>query len=320
MNAALQSLSNCPQLTRFMLDCHSFIRKPGIARSYCRLIKEIWDNRRPSYVVPTGIAHGIKSIFPLFRGYTQQDAQEFLRCFLDQLHEELKESHFSDGQCLAHGSRFSTLHNTNKIYADITTNDDNLTNNRNSDSESDSDADYETCDSGLSSEKSTFGGEDENDLNVSTEQMTVESTNQMDVSHSGNQSPAPTIGSSIESTANPTINSMNVCDESHSPGTHCRPQSPSVQSVPSVPSMSPKKSAEKCRTRVTAYRSIISDIFDGRILSSVQCLKCDNVSTTRETFQDLSLPIPSREQLIMLKTTTATFAQPVFKWWSPTDQ
>src|ERR1700733_9081811 len=89
MNAALQALSNCPQLTRFMLDCQSLIRRPGLSKSYWRLVKEIWDSRRPSYVVPSGIAHGIKNVCPAFRGYNQQDTQEFLRCFLDQLHEEL---------------------------------------------------------------------------------------------------------------------------------------------------------------------------------------------------------------------------------------
>ena len=313
MNAALQSLSNCPQLTRFMLDCHSYIRKPGIARSYCRLVKEIWDNRRPSYVVPNGIAHGIKSIFPLFRGYTQQDAQEFLRCFLDQLHEELKEGHFTDTQCSSHGTRFS---NTSKANIDhnITPNDDiNQINNMNTDSETDSDADYETCDSGLSSEKSTFGGEDETDLNgVPNDQMVVEPNDQMispnDVndSHMKSSSPVPTIGSSIGSEAthsisNIVVNSDVYCIVGQSPSpsqshSSCGPIGPTIGT------QSPKKqSNDRSKTRVTAYRSIISDIFDGRILSSVQCLKCDNISTTRETFQDLSLPIPSREQLVMLR-------------------
>lgn len=48
------------------------------------------------------------------------------------------------------------------------------------------------------------------------------------------------------------------------------------------------------------YRSIISDIFDGKLLSSVQCLTCDRISSKVETFQDLSLPIPSRDHLVML--------------------
>ena len=46
---------------------------------------------RPSHLVPSSIAGGIKILYPMFRGYTQQDTQEFLRCFMDQLHEELKQ-------------------------------------------------------------------------------------------------------------------------------------------------------------------------------------------------------------------------------------
>ncbi|KAL8178429.1 UNVERIFIED_CONTAM: Ubiquitin carboxyl-terminal hydrolase 33 [Gekko kuhli] len=62
--------------------------------------------------------------------------------------------------------------------------------------------------------------------------------------------------------------------------------------VPTV--SSPKKKKHK------KYRSVISDIFDGTIISSVQCLTCDRVSITLETFQDLSLPIPGKEDLAKL--------------------
>ncbi|PAV81480.1 hypothetical protein WR25_16616 isoform J [Diploscapter pachys] len=49
--------------------------------------------------------------------------------------------------------------------------------------------------------------------------------------------------------------------------------------------------------KLIGYTSIISDIFDGQLTSTVRCLTCKNTSTTKETFQDLSLPIPSKKQL-----------------------
>uniref|UniRef100_A0A672M228 Ubiquitin carboxyl-terminal hydrolase 20 n=1 Tax=Sinocyclocheilus grahami TaxID=75366 RepID=A0A672M228_SINGR len=94
MNAALQALSNCPSLTQFFLDCSGLVRtdkKPALCKSYQKLISELWHKKRPSYVVPTSLFHGIKLVNPMFRGYAQQDTQEFLRCLMDQLHEELKE-------------------------------------------------------------------------------------------------------------------------------------------------------------------------------------------------------------------------------------
>lgn len=60
---------------------------------------------------------------------------------------------------------------------------------------------------------------------------------------------------------------------------------------------SPSKHRQKKQMKT---RSIISDIFDGKLLSSVQCLTCDRISTRIETFQDLSLPIPSRDHIDML--------------------
>uniref|UniRef100_A0A8B9H901 Ubiquitin carboxyl-terminal hydrolase n=1 Tax=Astyanax mexicanus TaxID=7994 RepID=A0A8B9H901_ASTMX len=63
----------------------------------------------------------------------------------------------------------------------------------------------------------------------------------------------------------------------------------------SVTSFAPPKSK-----RQRKHRSVISDVFDGTIVSSVQCLTCDRVSVTLENFQDISLPIPGKEDLAKL--------------------
>ena len=51
------------------------------------------------------------------------------------------------------------------------------------------------------------------------------------------------------------------------------------------------------RKVATQYRSVVTDIFDGALQSNVQCLTCFNVSKTKETFQDLSLPIPTSDKI-----------------------
>jgi len=54
-------------------------------------------------------------------------------------------------------------------------------------------------------------------------------------------------------------------------------------------------SIKNCKNKLS--NSIISLIFDGHIQSQIECLTCNRRSIRIETFQDLSLPIPSREQL-----------------------
>jgi len=70
-----------------------------------------------------------------------------------------------------------------------------------------------------------------------------------------------------------------------------------------------KNSSNTEQKPVEAARSIISDVFDGKLLSSVQCLTCDRVSTREETFQDLSLPIPNRDFLNVLHQTHSLSVQ-----------
>lgn len=167
MNSALQALSNCQQLTRFVLDCPAFPREKGLCRSYSELMKEIWNTGGSQYAVPTSIIRNIKCIYPAFRGCTQQDTQEFLRCFLEQLHDELRQS--------------------------------TKANNR----------------------KQSITSDDGGDLKDDSEDSS--------------------------------------------------------------------DSSEKTQ------RSIISDTFEFNISSSVVCSSCNNISTTEETFKDLSIPIPSRD-------------------------
>lgn len=54
------------------------------------------------------------------------------------------------------------------------------------------------------------------------------------------------------------------------------------------------------KRKAVKFSSIVSDVFDGKILSSVQCLTCNTESQCKETFQDLSLPIPGRSMNIQL--------------------
>lgn len=70
MNAALQALSNTPPLTQFFLGCGVGVintvepskKPPTLSRNYLRLMQELWHQKRPGYVAPTGILYGIRNV------------------------------------------------------------------------------------------------------------------------------------------------------------------------------------------------------------------------------------------------------------------
>ncbi|KAL4617424.1 ubiquitin carboxyl-terminal hydrolase 20 isoform X1 [Arapaima gigas] len=319
MNAALQALSNCPPLTQFFLDCGGLVRtdkKPALCKSYQKLITELWHKKRPSYVVPTSLAHGIKLVNPMFRGYAQQDTQEFLRCLMDQLHEELKEP-----------------------LPEVGVGDAGEGDERRDGDRSPSEDEFLSCDSGSSSER----GEGPEGRGIGEAELLIQdecasrpgsgSISEKERLKERRVSGSPLRCGSQEMDEDADVDTA-AEDGGHAQGAdeeepdnessmHCtssRPCSPThvTQELHPKLSSSPQRSSPLRSTGVAyslkkaqllpsakkkkqwRYRSVISDTFDGSILSLVQCLTCDRVSTTVEMFQDLSLPIPGKEDLAKL--------------------
>uniref|UniRef100_A0A672RQH9 Ubiquitin carboxyl-terminal hydrolase 20 n=1 Tax=Sinocyclocheilus grahami TaxID=75366 RepID=A0A672RQH9_SINGR len=299
MNAALQALSNCPPLTQFFLDCSGLVRtdkKPALCKSYQKLISELWHKKRPSYVVPTSLFHGIKLVNPMFRGYAQQDTQEFLRCLMDQLHEELKEPLTI---CSGAISDVEPDHSRNHVDGDRSPSED----------------EFLSCDSGSGSERGDgerAGGEAElliQDEYVGVrgnggisekerlkerrgEERTREMDEDADVDTTAQEGQA-------ERETEATTATTHVL-ELHSRLSSSPPRSSPLRAGPTYTFKKAQMLLSTKKKKQSRFRSVISDIFDGSILSLVQCLTCDRVSTTVETFQDLSLPIPGKEDLAKL--------------------
>uniref|UniRef100_A0A8C0EWD2 Ubiquitin carboxyl-terminal hydrolase n=1 Tax=Bubo bubo TaxID=30461 RepID=A0A8C0EWD2_BUBBB len=326
MNAALQALSNCPPLTHFFLDCGGLARtdkKPAICKSYLKLMTELWHKSRPGSVVPTGLFQGIKTVNPTFRGYSQQDAQEFLRCLMDLLHEELKEP-------------FVELEDAQPMSVEESMEED----------KSQSDVGFQPCESCGTCDKTEndaifkpvledpaettmlIQDDDNNSITSKDWQKEKISSNKLKRANSmedlekdtnttletteflNNQG---TVKVQIHSRFSEYINDVHMNDISaaHTPssneGMNTRLSNSPPKSFSSCSSLAPvhKKGivstvSSPKRKKRKKYRSVISDIFDGTIISSVQCLTCDRLSVTLETFQDLSLPIPGKEDLAKL--------------------
>lgn len=204
---------------------------------------------------------------------------------MDQLHEELKEQtppppdillKHNTGKYLKYKDNMAALFGNNMQQHKSDDNDDE----DRSQCSSQSEAEYETCDSGVSEQSSLS---DEASTFPLSPRRTLRSASSPVVSSSPHQrqntaSSAGASGNRFMSGADGGESSKSATDKGSNSN-----DSSSTNTVKQAP-----------------HRSIISDVFDGKLLSSVQCLTCDRVSTREETFQDLSLPIPGKDHLTVL--------------------
>uniref|UniRef100_A0A6Q2X2N8 Ubiquitin carboxyl-terminal hydrolase n=1 Tax=Esox lucius TaxID=8010 RepID=A0A6Q2X2N8_ESOLU len=280
MNAALQALSNCPPLTQFFLDCSGLVRtdkKPALCKSYQKLISELWHKKRT-------VPHTLP---------------EFLRCLMDQLHEELKEPM---AECVEGGDG------------------DEL---RDGGDRSPSEDEFLSCDSGASSDRGEGAGLGEVELLIQDECGAVPREGRggpiSEKERLKERRLSPLHRASQEMDEDADVDTAAGEEPDNEAAMQKRPQSRPCSPARAVPELHPKLSSSPPRSsplrsplstaqlllgarkkKQSRYRSVISDIFDGSILSLVQCLTCDRVSSTVETFQDLSLPIPGKEDLAKL--------------------
>ncbi|KAI9138665.1 hypothetical protein BKA69DRAFT_1040757 [Paraphysoderma sedebokerense] len=90
-------------LTEFFHECQSFIPNelsgldnPQVRLSvaYASVVRALWSGKYSVYP-PIAIVTEIKRYNEMFLGYGQHDSQEFLRCLLDRLHDELSFEEYS---------------------------------------------------------------------------------------------------------------------------------------------------------------------------------------------------------------------------------
>uniref|UniRef100_A0A915CVH0 ubiquitinyl hydrolase 1 n=1 Tax=Ditylenchus dipsaci TaxID=166011 RepID=A0A915CVH0_9BILA len=235
MNAALQALSNCPPLREYFrtipLSSKEDYRNSSdsgyaslptvnttkpVTNVFSDLLKRLWcESQTHSYVVPTGLLWYVFVENSRFLNrYNQQDSQEFIRCLLDLLHQELRRP-------IRKWKTISCQKLTHYLLPQM--------------------------------------------------KLPLQCLPHMLL-----------LGKILT-----TISSKQLIA--------------ALVQMREITNQDCKKTSGDENLKIVGYRSIITDVFDGELVSSVKCQTCQHISSTRENFQDISLSIPTVEQLELMR-------------------
>jgi ubiquitin carboxyl-terminal hydrolase 20/33 len=261
MNAAVQALAHTPPFTQLMTRLRPVIdlqTRKSMVHNWCNLLDAVWSGTYSS-VSPVNLFRDLAEVNPMFRGYAQQDSQECLTTFLNVLHEYLKEESFVDDEA----EDIDPIEE--KTEPDLQQNGSNNTNGH---------------------------------VNSSSPSIPINKRKKSPTtmaSSPGSMSPSKASGSPSRRSQMSRENLYATSPRTHSSMSSSTASTSTSSSRSSSKSQAPMEidtKKEIPKERKKSYKSIISDIFEGTLLSRVQCCNCGNVSDTREVFFELSVSIP----------------------------
>ena len=264
MNSSLQCLMHIDEFINYFLD-GSYVNdinksspsKGIVAQAFAELVKKIFKASKTSqgYVSPQEFQVQMRKLVPHLMNFRQQDCQEFLRFLLDSLSEDLNRSSREKK-----GVDESKTPKMNREYMDKT-----------------GDSNGNSTDTMSTPSRPQFTS------------PLVDPVRPMGSSQSDSISPL----SKQRNRSNSVDNGDKLKEVSSNLANMSVDDSKDKEKVKKL--TIPEEADNSWNSYLRMSNSIISDIFSGQFQSTIECLTCNNRSSSFDPYFDICLPIPNSE-------------------------